>query len=578
MFSPEIVLKFNCMDFRGKGKIFFVLLFLLSGFFVKAAETDFNVDQSYDYLSRTKVPAFLYQIGDNAYFYVEDSYYKTLDAEEIKKFSEALKNLSKEFDEVIYPKVTELFGSEWKLGIDGDRKITILLTQIKGESGGYFNSGDEYLKIQNPLSNEKEMIYLNVSYLEDEKLIKGFLAHELVHLITFNQKNKNYNVSEEIWLNELRAEMISTLLGYDDIYEGSNLQRRVRTFLEKPEDSLTEWKNLKYDYGVLNLFGQYLVEHYGLKILSDSMFSEKTGISSLNDTLKKNGYSENFSQIFSDWTVTVLINNCDLNPKYCYLNQNLKNVKILPQLNYLPLIGENTLTATNYSKNWAGNWFKFIGGQGTLKLEFIGEQNISYKVVYITQDISEKYEILSLNLSNGRGNIFIDNFGTNYDSLILVPFIQQKSSGFDGVEPFYQFMWSASIINTNSEKEQQDELIKQLLSQIDFLQKEILKVQAQIQAISIQAQAGTCQKFEKDLYFGMMNNQEVKCLQEFLKVQGEDIYPEGIISSNFLEKTRLAVIRFQEKYKSEILIPLGLEQGTGIVGFKTREKINQLLK
>jgi len=41
--------------------------------------------------------------------------------------------------------------------------------------------------------------------------------------------------------------------------------------------------------------------------------------------------------------------------------------------------------------------------------------------------------------------------------------------------------------------------------------------------------------------------------------------------------TQQAVIRFQEKYASEILTPLGLPNGTGYVGAATRSKINQLL-
>ena len=62
-----------------------------------------------------------------------------------------------------------------------------------------------------------------------------------------------------------------------------------------------------------------------------------------------------------------------------------------------------------------------------------------------------------------------------------------------------------------------------------------------------------------------------------MKAQGQDVYPEGLVTGNFLSLTKAAVIRFQEKYASEILVPLGLNNGTGYVGAKTRVKINQIL-
>jgi len=58
----------------------------------------------------------------------------------------------------------------------------------------------------------------------------------------------------------------------------------------------------------------------------------------------------------------------------------------------------------------------------------------------------------------------------------------------------------------------------------------------------------------------MMNNSEVRCLQEFLKSQGPEIYPEGLVTGNFLSLTKATVIRFQEKYASEILAPPWLKK------------------
>jgi len=58
----------------------------------------------------------------------------------------------------------------------------------------------------------------------------------------------------------------------------------------------------------------------------------------------------------------------------------------------------------------------------------------------------------------------------------------------------------------------------------------------------------------------------------------EGVYPEAITNGNFFTLTQNAVIRFQEKYKFEILAPIGLTKGTGYIGPITLKKINQLLK
>lgn len=70
---------------------------------------------------------------------------------------------------------------------------------------------------------------------------------------------------------------------------------------------------------------------------------------------------------------------------------------------------------------------------------------------------------------------------------------------------------------------------------------------------------------------------DVMALQIFLKEQGKQIYPEGEIDGIFGDKTKKAVIRFQEKYADEILKPVQEKKGTGIVGIFTRSKINSML-
>lgn len=561
--------------------IFSFVGFLTVGIAVQGAavgETQvFNVDPNYDLNQREELSGTLIKSTSQLYFYVGKDWWDSLTYYQQKEINEALDNLAEEFKETIYPSLTSTFGSEWRPGIDRDEKITVLIHQMGEKAAGYVRLNDEYYKFQVVNSNEREMIYLNADFIKISRM-KSFLAHEFQHLITFNQKERKYGISEEIWMNEARSEYAPTLAGYDEVYEGSNLQNRIRNFVEDPSDSITEWQNKKGDYGALNLFIQYLVDHYGIEILVDSLDSPLIGISSLNEALRGNGFSEDFAQIFSDWLIAILVNDCGLGEKYCYLSKNLKKIKVNPTTNFLPFVGESILQVTDVTKNWSGKWLKFIGGKGDLKLEFVGSPEVNFKVSYLIEDLEGNFEIDNLVFDQEqKGEVYIPKFGTEYASLVIIPSIQSKISGFDGLEPSYGFSWKASIVKENQELEA--ELIKKLLEQISQLREEIAKVQAQIQAI-LTERAGTisCQKFKNNLYFGMTDNFEVRCLQEFLKSQGSEIYPEALVSGNFLSLTKAAVIRFQEKYKEEILAPLGVENGTGLVGEMTRTKINQLLE
>ncbi|XOB42204.1 MAG: peptidoglycan-binding domain-containing protein [Candidatus Nealsonbacteria bacterium] len=547
--------------------------------FVKAEQilgdsVSFYIESSYDSLEREQIQATLREIAQTAYWYVDNDWWDGLGEKEQLEMNNAITALSQEFTTNIYPVLTQNFGSEWNPGIDNDSRITVLIHPMKEQSGGYFNSADEFLKSQISTSNEKEMIYFNALYLNNN-LAKSFIAHEFQHLISFNQKEKTYGVSEEIWLNEARSEYAPTLLGYNESFEGSNLQRRIQNFLNKPYDSLTEWKNLPYDYGVANLFIHYLTDHYGVKILIDSLKSSETGINSLNSALFRTGFKENFSQIFTDWTIAVLVNDCSLSAKYCYLNDNLKNLKLNPLINYLPSIGKSVLSVSNITNDWAGNWHKFIGGNhGDLKVEFITSPLTKFKVPYLVQNDQGDLSITFLELDyKGEAIIYVSGFGSKNVSLTIIPSAQNKTSNFSESETPLSFFWSASTIEEEDQQNQEQELINKLLAQIEDLQKQIAGLQAQLDAAL--GTGATCKKFDQNLYYGMMNNNQVECLQEFLKSQETDIYPEGLVTGNFLSLTKQAVIRFQERYATEILIPIGLEKGTGFVGPMTRAKINQ---
>jgi len=539
---------------------------------------NFNVDKSFDASGRTQVPATLVKISPKLYFYVEKQWWDSQTEAKQGVISTALNNLAGEFDNNIYPNLTSVFGSEWDPGADKDSKISILFESINSTEGGYFRETDEYEKIQLPNSNAREILYLSISNIEDPN-VKIVLGHEFVHLITFNQKNKIFGVEEDTWLNEARADYSSTMLGYDNNYGGSNLQQRVRDFIENPSDSITDWSGTKYDYASVDLFTHYMVNHYGINILSDSLKSKSIGIDSINQALAKGGFKEDFASIFTDWAIALAINDCSQNVKYCYSDQNLNSLRVSPTLIFLPLSGDSSLSSSNVTKNWSGNWQKIIGGSGNLRLDFSSLAGLNFQVPYITYDKDNNYAVKNLDLDkNEKGLISIKDFGTNFKSLIIIPLLQTKTSGLDGFGIIYPYSFTVSIAGQDSGSDQI--LVQKLLDQIESLKKQIAEIIAQRQGLvsstPVSDQAGICSQISNNLYVGS-NGIAVSCLQQFLKNQGQDIYPEGFVTGNFGNLTKLAVIRFQEKYASEILTPAGLAKGSGNVGDLTRAKINQLI-
>lgn len=83
------------------------------------------------------------------------------------------------------------------------------------------------------------------------------------------------------------------------------------------------------------------------------------------------------------------------------------------------------------------------------------------------------------------------------------------------------------------------------------------------------------------LKFNMKNQEGILALQMALVREG--VYPpSGLnlrqcpLTGDFLDCSKSAVVKFQEKYNNDILLPYGFSAGTGIVGPSTISKLNQL--
>jgi len=435
-------------------KKFLLFLLVLPAFLPALAKADyqdqradFYVEKNFDASSSAQVSASLKKVSAKAYFYVTDNWWNGLSSTEREKALSSLNDLASEFDSKIYPLLTAQFGSEWKPGIDNDNKITVLLHSMKDSYNGYFRSGDEYERFDFPTSNQREMVYLNADYLTDP-FAKALLAHEFTHLIEFNQKDRIYGVPEATWLDEARAEFSVSLLGYNNNYDQSYLRMRAMDFLEYPFDSLTEWQGQSYDYGVLNLFTHYLVEQYGVEVLSGSLHSSRVGADSINQYLKDHFSGVDLNQAFSDWSVAVLRNDCSLGDKYCYKNQGLKSIKLVPFNNFMPFSGESAINLGQTLTEWSCHWQKFTGGRDGLKIEFkSASQSAFFKVRYVIEDNTGKLSLNSLALDkNGQGQLVIPDFSKNNKSITIIPCLEMKvPSSAD--EKSYTYYLSASTLS-----------------------------------------------------------------------------------------------------------------------------------
>jgi len=458
------------------------LILILGGvfFFALAAqaailgeEVNFFVDSEYDFTGRSQLTTTLRVIGNNIYFYVDNEYYNSLDGTYKNGLREELEDLANEFDNVIYPKLRAVYGSEWNPGIDNDTRITVLVSELTNNAGGYINVYDASPKSSITTSNEREMIYLNALNIFNSNN-KTFLAHEFQHLITLYQKSILYGLEEEVWLNEARSEYAPTICGYNDIYSGSYLASRAGSFLDSPSDSLTEWKNKLPDYGVVNMFMHYLVDHYGEEILTRMILNNQTGIASINQALSSLDYSETFSDIFANWTIASYLNNCNvsLDDKYCYLNDNLSyshlNVDYSASYSGFP----NLIVSRSSSvKDWTPYWYRFRQGgsisteRDTLKLEFEGLGNKSdFRVPYIVTGYNIPTTVKYISLEDQKGTIYIPNFTSLDRAVILMPFNQYKLGGFGSDEPSSLFSFNASSVTDDETVIIEEEEVSELPS------------------------------------------------------------------------------------------------------------------
>lgn len=383
-------------------------------------DPSFSLDSSNYALKATKV---LQKNGLEVY--IDSAYFNSKTPEEQEKIRTDLLGISERFA-INQAKVISLFGREAYPGIDNNTNVVVLLHPLKDGARGYVRVIDKYEKIIAPLSNESEMVYLDVQKL-DSPFFDSFLIHEYTHLIFINQKaNSDAYTEANTWLAELYSEYAATMIQDSKVY--GYFDQRIKDFFSRSSDSLTQWNGDVYDYASILLFAYYIADNYGKDILSESMKSPSVGIESINLALKRKGYTETFEDVFDNFVVALAINDCSTGSKYCFKNEKLKTFTILPFSNFLPYSGNAIISIGQNMYNWSAQWQKFSGGNGELEITFNGEDGSNIQAKYIAKTKDGKYVIGDLELNEVKeGKVLIPDIDSDYDSIIIVPIMADSS-------------------------------------------------------------------------------------------------------------------------------------------------------
>ena len=207
----------------------------------------------------------------------------------------ALERSAQRFEEQTYPTNRARFGSELTPGVDNDIRLTILNTHGLGSGvAGYYSSADEFSRLANPFSNEREMFYINLDALRPGT--EGYdstLAHEFQHMIHWaNDRN------EDAWVNEGFSTVAEYLNGY-------GVGFYPEEYLRSPDTQLTTWALTDQPtfshYGASFLFTLYFLERFGEDGARRVVAEQANGAMGFDALLADQGLS--FDALFTDWVI-----------------------------------------------------------------------------------------------------------------------------------------------------------------------------------------------------------------------------------------------------------------------------------
>lgn len=254
------------------------------------------------------------------------------------------------FSERSYPAVVAFFGSEWYPGVDNDPRVHILHSVNMGNGvAGYYSSADEYSKLANAFSNEKEMFYINLNWLNSLASYSNYetvLAHEFQHMIHwYNDRN------EETWLNEGLSEYAQEIAGYGADAFFANI------FLRTPDTQLTTWRldssNNAEHYGSAYLFVNYLTQRFGRETTQAVVANPGNGTQGITDALAMREHDIDFDALFADWVVANYVEAPDAlgeDGRYGYQDLDLPTPPV--EMVTVDALADYAATVSNYATDY----------------------------------------------------------------------------------------------------------------------------------------------------------------------------------------------------------------------------------
>ena len=292
----------------------------------------------------------------------------------------AIQRSADAFEEIIRPRIHQVFGTEWTPGIDGDPRLYILhATGLGSWVAAYYGSNSAYPAEAVANSNEREMFYVNLDTMGGAigtAYYEGVLAHEFQHMV-----HRHMDANEDTWLNEGLSELATLIAGYGPSdFTWSFLQAPAIQLNTWPEDSRQRGQH----YGAAFLFAAYFYQRYGEEATTTLVSNPANGLTSVEHTLEAiaatdptTGAPVTVVDLFADWLAANLIADSGAyDGRYAY---TLDGMDIVPPATINEMLAADGLAREAVAPQWGGH-YRYVAGGNTaqrVRLTFSGSESVS---------------------------------------------------------------------------------------------------------------------------------------------------------------------------------------------------------